>query len=64
MRGDALVEHALQPCALPGTASVVGEVGELVSEPSVRLEFCLPRGVPGGARNCSRPGADSHMPWA
>lgn len=52
--------------ALPGTASVVGEVGELVSEPSVRLEFCLPRGVPGDRARLQRvldQGIAAHHPW-
>lgn len=51
---------------LPGTASAVGAAGERVSEPTVRLEFCLPRGVPGDRERLQRlldQGIAAHHPW-
>jgi len=51
---------------LPGTASAVGAAGERVSEPTVRLEFCLPRGVPGDRERLQRlldEGIAPHHPW-
>ncbi len=50
----------------PGTASAVGRAGELVCEPTVRLEFCIPRGVPGDRERLQRlldEGIAAHHPW-
>jgi len=52
--------------ALPGTTSAVGAAGEQVSEPTVRLEFCIPRGVPGDRERLQRlldQGIAAHHPW-
>ncbi len=52
--------------ALPGTASAVGQARELVSEPTVRLEFCIPREVPGASERLQRlldDGIAAHHPW-
>ena len=51
---------------LPGTTSAVGAAGEQVSEPTVRLEFCIPRGVPGDRERLQRlldQGIAAHHPW-
>ena len=39
---------------LPGTRSVQGQGGERVQQPTVRLEFCIPRGVPGDRERLQR----------
>lgn len=52
--------------ALPGTASAIGGAGELVNEPTVRLEFCIPRDVPGSRERLQRlleAGIAAHHPW-
>ena len=46
----------------PGTASVVGVAGELVREPSVRLEFCIPRD-PARLQRLLEEGIAVHHPW-
>lgn len=51
---------------LPGTTSAVGAAGEQVSEPTVRLQFCIPRGVPGDRERLQRlldEGIAAHHPW-
>lgn len=45
-----------------GTQAVQGVVGELVREPSVRLEFCLPRD-PQRLQRVLEQGIAAHHPW-
>jgi hypothetical protein len=47
---------------LDGTASASGRSGELVREPSVRLEFCIPRD-PGRLQRLLTQGIVAHHPW-
>ena len=51
---------------LPGTTSAMDAAGEGVSEPTVRLEFCIPRGVSGDRERLQRlldQGIAAHHPW-
>ena len=45
-----------------GTASVAGNAGELLREPSVRLEFCIPRDAVRLQRVLEQ-GIAAHHPW-
>lgn len=45
-----------------GTESVEGSAGELVREPSVRLEFCIPRD-PARLQRLLEHGIAAHHPW-
>lgn len=47
---------------LPGTHSAVGRAGELVREPSVRLEFCIPRDA-ARLQRLLEEGIAAHHPW-
>jgi len=50
-----------------GTAGMTGEVGELVREPSVRLEFCIARGTADDRARLQRlleAGIAAHHPWS
>lgn len=47
---------------LDGTASASGRSGELVREPSVRLEFCIPRD-PTRLQRLLTQGIAAHHPW-
>jgi len=52
--------------AQAGTAGTLGQAGELVREPTVRLEFCIARGVPGDRERLQRlldEGIAAHHPW-
>ncbi len=48
--------------ALPATTPVHGQSGELVREPSVRLEFCIPRD-PERLQRLLSDGIAAHHPW-
>jgi hypothetical protein len=48
--------------AQAGTLSASGEAGELVREPSVRLEFCIPRDAVRLQRLLDE-GIAAHHPW-